>query len=51
MTSERVQEGFDVFIHDGDKALARCGKSSPAESLRLSSMWKMLATLSFRFLL
>jgi len=22
MTSERIQEGFDVFIHDGDKAVA-----------------------------
>jgi hypothetical protein len=21
MTSERIQEGFDVFIHDGDKAV------------------------------
>jgi len=30
MTSERIQEGFDVFIHDGDKAVGAVRQVSPS---------------------
>ena len=29
MTTERIQEGFDVFIHDGDKAVGAVRQVSP----------------------
>ena len=29
MTAERIQEGFDVFIHDGDKAVGAVRQISP----------------------
>jgi hypothetical protein len=29
MTNERVQEGFDVFVHDGDKAFGAVRQVSP----------------------
>lgn len=29
MTRERIQEGFDVFIHDGDKAIGAVRQVSP----------------------
>ena len=30
MMSERIQEGFDVFIHDGDKAVGAVRQVSPS---------------------
>ena len=29
MTTERIQQGFDVFIHDGDKAVGAVRRVSP----------------------
>jgi hypothetical protein len=29
MTTERIREGFDVFIHDGDKAVGAVRQVSP----------------------
>jgi hypothetical protein len=29
MTSERIQEGFDAFVHDGDKAFGAVRQVSP----------------------
>lgn len=29
MTRERIQEGFDVFIHDGEKAIGAVRQVSP----------------------